>query len=188
MNTFLRRVAIGSVVLGVVIAAFFVLRPSAAERRATAKLLSIIHSDAGLDLYEGLPHPMFEAELYRSELGTKAVMRRDGHELYRERLKADLELEAQLRRICADANTYLPFAGEKDCGGFHADYALTWFNGKESVTIVLCFDCQEAWIHGRSLAVLTELSSSAALSLIDLMSRVPRNRPHPEDVLLEKRP
>jgi hypothetical protein len=174
-----RRSGICFMAIALFAALFFVLLPSA-QVSARRALLGKINDGAGLKLYEGLPHPKFDAEFYKSELAAKPVMRINGSEFYEQALFTDEALESQLLEVSAAGSTYETFSGEKKCGGFHADYALRWLYRDEVVIILVCFSCDEAWLIGETLAVRTDLSSKGTKTLLELLSKTRGQRPHPE--------
>lgn len=171
-----RRIGSYLIAIALLTAAFFLLQPSA-ELKARRELIGKITSNSSLKLYEGLPHPMFEAELYKSELTTKPHTRIDSYYFYERPLFADEELENELRALSEASGTYRKFSGEKKCGGFHPDFALRWSNGEGAVMILICFHCEEAWLFGETLSVRVDLSESASKSLAKLLSRTRGQRP-----------
>lgn len=101
-----------------------------------------------LVLYEVLPHPTKERDLFAREVATRAVVR-FGHGLFYESPMAvsssDLEL---LRRLCADADNFGGAPRYNFCGTFHADYGLEWQHDRKRSSYVFCFGCVEVWATG----------------------------------------
>ncbi len=54
----------------------------------------------------------------------------------------------ELRRLSAAADSFAPYGGPKDCGGYHPDYCLSWKDGANTYELLICFNCQEMKIYG----------------------------------------
>lgn len=130
-----------------------------------------------LALYEGLPHQSFEADLLERERKTKPVRELHGYPFYQETLALSKEDAHRLSEILGDANTYLPFSGEKKCGGFHPDYAVEWQVGSDVYRALICFGCREAKLFGPAIELRVDLSPVAYKQLRELLKGYHKNRP-----------
>ena len=184
MTPRIRRLRDCFIVVVLLSALSFLLQPSA-EVSARRALVGKINADSSLKLYEGLPHPRFDAELFKSESMTKPTTRIHSDLFYESEVVIEEELENQFRALCKAGSTYQTFRGEKLCGGFHADYALRWSHRDDGVMILMCFNCEEAWLLGDNISVRVDLSESAAKSLIALLAKTRSERPHPEQMRLK---
>jgi len=103
--------------------------------------LAIIDS-ARINVYEGLPHQMFEPELLAKESKRKDTKKIDSFRFYTPAVAATNPED--LKRILSSPNTIQIFGGEKLCGGFHPDYAVEWFNTDGARFFAqICFGCHE---------------------------------------------
>jgi hypothetical protein len=94
-------------------------------------------------VYEGLPHDIFERELFESEKRNKETIKTDGYDFYARPITVSPELTTQLRHLLTSKTSFVPFQGYKACGGFHPDWGLVWGEGSDSWTVLLCFGCSE---------------------------------------------
>jgi len=113
-------------------------------------------------LFEGLPHPLFEAGSLRQEIAKKQTFEWHGYRFYDEPLWIPEEIEAILGELTTSDQRYRNYTGMKKCGGFHPDYALSW-NGA-SVEILLCFGGGEARIFGGKQCPGWSISKRARIS------------------------
>lgn len=108
-----------------------------------------LRASTDLVLHEGLPHGMFERELCKSELETKSTEVRHGQLFYVAPIPITPADADALRATFCEAGNY--YARDPDamklCGGFHADYALTWSSGAGEYELQVCFGCHEADLH-----------------------------------------
>jgi hypothetical protein len=79
-----------------------------------------------LILYEGLPHPLREAEQFKRELATKKTVRFHDYPFYEGPLHVAANDIGTLRRLSANPDSYWSYGGPKLCGGYHPDYCLAW--------------------------------------------------------------
>ena len=49
-----------------------------------------------------------------------------------------------LRVLLRKEGALTPWGGEKMCGGFHPDFAITWKVEERDVSLMVCFTCHEA--------------------------------------------
>lgn len=120
-------------------------------RRATA-----------LTLYEGLPHPVWEAESLKKELTSgKKIMRAQGFPFYARPLPLRAAAVERLRVLCADEASYTTYQGPKMCGGYHPDHCLVWQDGEVTYQLLVCFGCHEMKIFGPAGEIMADIRPKA---------------------------
>lgn len=128
-------------------------------------------------LYEGLPHQTFESEQLEKELATKRTRRIDEYFFYDHPLEvADADVE-KLRRLSSASENYSPYAGPKECGGFHPDYALAWSDGDETYHLLICFGCHEMEFHGPRGMLLVDIREKAFKQFEAILKQYRDQRP-----------
>jgi hypothetical protein len=130
-------------------------------------------------LYEGLPHQLLEKRLLAEERRTSAVEELNGWPFYQEPLSLPARDAERLYGFLGDPATYLPFKGEKMCGGFHPDYAVEWHVGASRYRALLCFGCGEVMLFGPGLESRHELDKAAGEALVELLKGYRKHRPRP---------
>ena len=139
-----------------------------------------IKTASSVGIYEGLPHPVYEPEVYWAEKGgTKSIKEFGDQAIYAEPLDLQPEEVTRLAGLLGTSTTYHAFGGEKKCGGFHTDYAVEWRQGSTVRTTLLCFGCGEAMILGPKGQHRFDLDPSALTSLRSLLGTLRKNRPKP---------
>jgi hypothetical protein len=128
-------------------------------------------------LYEGLPHQFFEKQLLAQERRTRAVEELNGWPFYQEPLALPARDAERLSGFLGEPATYLPFKGEKLCGGFHPDYAVQWHVGASRYRALLCFGCGEVMLFGPGLESRNELDKAAGEALAELLKGYRKHRP-----------
>jgi hypothetical protein len=97
-------------------------------------------------IHEGLPHQLFESDALKAEKKREDTTKLGVFPFYTPRIEVKGDLIGILKKIVAESDNYAEFAGEKRCGGFHPDYALSWTDGTKDYSILFCFGCVEALI------------------------------------------
>ena len=97
-------------------------------------------------IYEGLPHQLFESDLLKAEMRREDTTKLGGYPFYTPSVEVQGELLKTLKEITAESDSYTEFTGEKRCGGFHPDYALSWSDGPKDYSVLFCFGCAEALV------------------------------------------
>ena len=110
--------------------------------------------------YQGLSHPFFESGPLWTEIIFKPRKIIHGHGFTPH--KEDGAVINAIAAILADRSTFQQWAGEKMCGGFHADYYLKWKIDSDTWEILLCMGCHEAIIFHDGLSLRCDLTSDAA--------------------------
>jgi hypothetical protein len=99
-------------------------------------------------VFEGFPHPLLEAKVFKKEKEERNQFRYQGHVFYQNRPKVkDKDAEA-LKKILADSKGFTAWRGEKKCGGFHPDYMIQWKDGDDLYRVLICYNCKEIMAYG----------------------------------------
>ena len=131
-------------------------------------------------LLEGLPHPLFEPQLFEQERQLLSrVLSVHGSMLYKEPLDVAPVLLVSVADIVKDAASFVPREPGfiKMCGGFHADYAVELFEGGVLRQILLCFGCGEAKLISEMAHDHVDLASGVEERLQALLGGVRQFRP-----------
>lgn len=120
-----------------------------------------IQRASALTLYEGLPHQMWEAEELKKELATKKTVRFHDFPFFKQPLVVHGSNIEPLRKLCADAQSYMSYGGPKACGGYHPDYCLAWKDGKAVYALLICFGCHEMKLFGPKSELLVDIRDPA---------------------------
>jgi hypothetical protein len=126
-------------------------------------------------LYEGLPHPMNEAELFEREKG-KPTRTLHGELFYPEPLTVSKEDAEKLHGLLGSEDSFRPWSGEKKCGGFHSDYAAEWRYGT-TYQVLICFGCGEVQVFGTAKSLRCDVQNGAKEHLKTVLGRYRKNRP-----------
>jgi len=133
--------------LALIATLFFVGCLSAKERapateEASKEIRLAITDSERVNVYEGLPHQMFERELLAQESKRKDTEKMGSYRFYTPSVAASNP--EVLKRLLSSPDTIQVFRGEKLCGGFHPDYAVEWFDADGTTFFAqICFGCHE---------------------------------------------
>lgn len=111
---------------------------------ATSKIRKSLSKADKIFVYEGLPHQMFEADLLKVEMKRKDTHKISGYPFYIPKVIAPEKIAKTLREVAVNDENYAVFSGEKRCGGFHPDYAISWLDNGKKYSILFCYGCHEA--------------------------------------------
>ena len=130
-----------------------------------------------LVLYEGLPHPYYEARSLEVERKSKPTVILHDFPFYREPLEWKPGDGERLKALLGDRSTFAPYSGEKRCGGFHPDYAVEWSAGGKVYQALICFGCFETKIYGPDGGTTYDLTQDVRERLKALLEPYRKNRP-----------
>lgn len=154
--------------------------PEAAENRETfSELAQILVKADRLEVYEGLPHPKAEKDLFEAEKTSKATIERHDFLFYKEPLSIESKLAKTLYSLSLNTKT-LKAHSPGFCGGFHPDYALVFHTGDKTIEVHICFGCGEIKFFGEGKVAVFSLSSSAKKQWRKLLTPLRKNRPEPK--------
>jgi hypothetical protein len=128
-------------------------------------------------VFEGLPHPGYEAELFESEKNSKSTVKLHGSYFYKAFQPAKDTETSELRETLSDPERFEPFSGEKKCGGFHADYAVAWKENGRLFKVLICFGCGEVKRFGPQGEVREDMKTNTSDLLKMVLKMYDRDRP-----------
>jgi hypothetical protein len=133
---------------------------------------------SALVLYEGLPHPLWEAEQFKRELATKKTVRFHDYPFYERPLSVAADEIGPLRRLAAAADSYWSYGGPKLCGGYHPDYYLAWKGGDATYDLLICFGCHEMKLYGPGRVLLVDIRSDTSRQFETTLKKYHNERPN----------
>lgn len=124
-----------------------------------ARLAGAINRAGTLTIFEGHPR-MKDRAAAEAERTRKPSFARLGEWFYAATIPAPAELDRPLRRALLDGTK--ASRGVKLCGGFHADFLLSWSGPAGKVDALLCFGCSEVKIAGTAGTLYGDLTKEKA--------------------------
>ena len=94
-------------------------------------------------LYMGLPHQVWDSEVYRQMQEDRATTELHGELFHAAAIQPDAADAEALRLLCSRTQSFVPYRGPKNCGGYHADWCLVWKSGGKRTIMQFCFGCCE---------------------------------------------
>jgi len=102
---------------------------------------------SNFSIYEGLPRPFFEAELFEQEMQRPDIATIGVFPFYAPSVAVNEKQVMQFKEILGDKGLYNTYVGgQKDCGPFHPDFAVEWTDREALYRLLICFSCAEALI------------------------------------------
>ncbi len=141
-----------------------------------AIVAGVKHADR-LRMYEGLPHPMFENDLYKHELTRNDLQLIHGERFYLEPIQPVEPDTSRLLELFVADGSLVEYSGNKRCGGFHADWCLRWEVGADVYECLLCFHCLEAKAFGPGTNLHCDMQTGIAEKFKSILHRYRTNRP-----------
>lgn len=152
------------------------LRSKSEPVESSAGWRSAVSNAANLLIHEGLPHPSEKS--FAAEAARKDVRTLDGQRFYTPGVTANDP--AGIAEIVSAAGTYHRFSGAKECGGFHADFALSWRSGEAEVNLLICYGCHEVLFTDGTTTLKYDLDHEAGRRLRQLLTVYGKKRPMPK--------
>lgn len=107
------------------------------------RFLKLIRSTPGFEVYEGLPDPIAEPDLFQTE-NARTDLRREGKfAFYPKPLALSAEDSAALDKLFQGENPFSPGGDEPACGKFHPDYMIVWKSDPGPCLLEIGLGCQE---------------------------------------------
>lgn len=156
------------------------LRRPPAEWRTLSDLsgfLVNVRSAQTLIVYEGLPHQMFENDVYLSELKRADIVRFETFPFYAAPLNVSAPEKSKLTEIVLGDDAHIPYKGPTRCGGYHPDYVLVWEHAGHKSGAMVCFGCHEVIYFTPQGRLIQELGDAAYGNLKAVLSGYRVNRP-----------
>lgn len=158
--------------------------PPAADNSKTAQssadlrpLLDALRGADKIVLWEGLPHPVNEEEVFDEERRSKKNFELHGHHFYSEPLTLAAPDAGRLTALLRDEKSLQPWRGDKLCGEFHPDYALEYHVGARPYRLLLCLGCQELRIFSETASAFADLRDEPFKTLKQVLSPYRKSRP-----------
>lgn len=156
----------------------------------TALALAVARADK-FTVHEGLPHPFEGKEVVQNEILLKRTELLDREWFYVPAQPVPEKDAEKLRRLLANG-LFEPWRGVKFCGGFHADYAVSFVADGVTWQVLICFGCHEARIlrlppkariaQGMAgFRLTTDLTKAGFRELDELFKAYRRQRPPPPE-------
>jgi hypothetical protein len=146
-----------------------------------AAFLHNVQSASSPTLYEGLPHQVWESDALKEELARKRTVKLHGFSFYDETWVIEPQIATTLKAVLTQAGALrAPPTGvvsEKQCGGFHPDYAIRWTADGRTYEVLICLGCEEAWCYGQDGELRCDISEAALRELKAALTPYQRNRP-----------
>ncbi|MBT9555772.1 MAG: hypothetical protein IV100_07065 [Myxococcales bacterium] len=153
-------------------------RGAGAETPPARSVHDAIRGASAIRLYEGLPHPGAESELYDREKA-KPHKTLQGEAFYEESIWLPPDDVAALSALLSARSSLSAWSGEKKCGGFHSDYAIEVEKAGRAWRVFVCFGCGEAKVTGGDES-RHDLPTATESALETLLKKHRKHRPVPK--------
>ncbi len=146
---------------------------------ASSDLRTSILQASKIDLKKGLPHQFFEPEALKQELDQENTVQIADFPFYTPSISLTDSQKEKIISLLSSDGSIRPFKGEKDCGGFHPDFAVSWTTDNTDVHALICFGCSEIIFTSGPERYRFDLSPPAKKELKKLLNHVFSDRePH----------
>jgi hypothetical protein len=150
-------------------------RGAGAETPPSKNIHDAFKGASAIRLYEGLPHPRMESELYSREKA-KAHKTLEGEAFYEASLWLPPDDVAALSALLSGPAALSAWSGEKKCGEFHSDYAVEVEKAGQTWRVFVCFGCGEAKVTGGKES-RHDLPTATETALETLLKKHRKSRP-----------
>lgn len=154
--------------------------PSGLRRDADFnRMLQLCKRASKVEVFEGLPHQMFEPELLAQEQQRSDVFQNHDFDFYEPALSLpDDEFDCFISRVVS-RRTYRAWQGFKACGGFHPDFLLRFHGADSTIDVQICLGCGEAVLFGGDGYSYVDIDEFARNSWETLREKSRTKRPLP---------
>jgi hypothetical protein len=133
-------------------------------------------------VFEGLPHPFVDRDVYEAEKRRVPTVSIGGHPLYGRPLALSQEDRRKLQVFFIPTKVIVPPPVEglppKLCGGFHSDYGLRWeHDGAVVLDALICFSCHEVCLVRGEIEIYADLTEEGYDTLKEILTRYRQERP-----------
>lgn len=119
-----------------------------------------------VSVHKGLSHPFSNEERFEQELWNEENLPIHGYRFFAKPEAVSPEFERNALEILSRPGSYESYTGPKMCGGYHADFALTFDDAGVRKELLVCFGCQEVLMYAQGRDLICELEISAARRLV----------------------
>ena len=112
---------------------------------------------ASLRIFRGLPHELFEKELFDAAIAQRDWVKIDGYHFHSQPIVPEEPIARDITLIASKGTSFAKFSGEKRCGGFHPDWGLIWELEGRKASLLICLHCVEAKLAWRRGTMTTRL-------------------------------
>lgn len=147
-----------------------------------------VEKTTSIMLYEGLPHPTWENELYEEERIRDDVFEQDGHLFYKRPLRLTTADATRLKELFLNEAHFEPYMGLKLCGGYHPDYSIEWQTREGIYRTQICFGCYEMKSFGPESDLYCDLTDAGHERFEAVLKKYRQERPEKEMPLQEAPP
>lgn len=134
-------------------------------------------------LLEGLAHPFWKKAQFRRQVRAGGHVRIDGSYFFAQPVQLSRESADRLWSLLGSpegAATFRPEFGKKGCGGFHADWVVTWHRGRVVMHAQICFTCSLIVVtkgNEPKPVLETDLSAAGHRALLEVLYPYYRRTP-----------
>jgi hypothetical protein len=151
------------------------------------RLTAATKSATRMTVYEGLPHPDVEPEVFASERKQKATIEVHDFFFYATPLTMSRADWKNFKRLFTDAASFEEYGGPKMCGAFHPDLLVEWQVDGDIYQSQLCLGCAEMKVFGPGYEVIFDVRGKAYEQFAKVFLRIRKNRPPPKFDAIEQR-
>ena len=130
-----------------------------------------------VEVFEGLPDPKTESELFAKESTRSDVMRVGNFHFYKQPLPLSKSEIAELRAVFNPGNPFSSGGGDDPCGRVHPDYLLMWKSGESTFYAQIGLGCEEIEAGGPSLRIHSYIPPESYGRLDRVLGKHSVNRP-----------
>ena len=149
--------------------------PASAPLSAARQFQESIALAREINIYEGLPHQMFESASLKEEMKRSDTTQIAKFPFYIPPIVA--KDDQNLRTILSAPASLVAFGGEKMCGGFHPDYCVSWEVDGKTFNALVCFGCHEILLETGGKSFRYDLTKDAYDGLRKALSPFRLKRP-----------
>ena len=129
-------------------------------------------------LYEGLPHPQGESELFERERRSVVPLAFAGYDFYENPLPLTEKQMLELNAAFGSPEVFQPVR-KKLCGSFHPDYAVEWKRHGRVYQALVCFGCEEVKFLGKGIVLDRDFEDGEFKKIQGLLTQHRKYRPLP---------
>ena len=127
--------------------------------------LEDLTSSTPMEVFEGLPHPLWELSDFANESRRNDVFSNHKFQFYSTQLDPETKGPVAIMAIARSLTSYTPWTGPKLCGGFHPDLLVRFHSSSGLKEVHICLGCHEAMIYTNGGAIHVDLQDGAASKL-----------------------